>query len=147
MTIYFSKLPKKKKIKNGMHLISFTKATTDRFWVTIVITNLSVIDILRLFNVVTSPRPTLFCKQLCSTPRSSSFSSDTIYIYLNTSTLFCSFFQEIKKTSWDIKDALLTRKDGINVLLFVIIYQVLFNQIFYNQSIFENPVLFLYFLM
>lgn len=117
MTIYFSKLPKKKKIKNGMHLISFTKATTDRFWVTIVITNLSVIDILRLFNVVTSPRPTLFCKQLCSTPRSSSFSSDTIYIYLNTSTLFCSFFREIKKTSWDIKDALLTREDGINVLL------------------------------
>lgn len=116
MTIYFSKLPKKK-IKNGMHLISFTKATTDRFWVTIVITNLSVIDILRLFNVVTSPRPTLFCKQLCSTPRSSSFSSDTIYIYLNTSTLFCSFFREIKKTSWDIKDALLTREDGINVLL------------------------------
>lgn len=117
MTIYFSKLPKKKKIKNGMHLIFFTKATTDRFWVTIVITNLSVIDILRLFNVVTSPRPTLFCKQLCSTPRSSSFSSDTIYIYLNTSTLFCSLFQEIKKTSWDIKDALLTREDGINVLL------------------------------
>lgn len=117
MTIYFSKLPKKKKIKNGMHLISFTKATTDRFWVTIVITNLSVIDILRLFNVVTSPRPTLFCKQLCSTPRSSSFSSDTIYIYLNTSTLFCSLFREIKKTSWDIKDALLTREDGINVLL------------------------------
>lgn len=117
MTIYFSKLPKEKKIKNGMHLISFTKATTDRFWVTIVITNLSVIDILRLFNVVTSPRPTLFCKQLCSTPRSSSFSSDTIYIYLNTSTLFCSFFQEIKKTSWDIKDALLTMEDGINVLL------------------------------
>lgn len=103
--------------KNGMHLISFTKATTDRFWVTIVITNLSVIDILRLFNVVTSPRPTLFCKQLCSTPRSSSFSSDTIYIYLNTSTLFCSLFREIKKTSWDIKDALLTREDGINVLL------------------------------
>lgn len=130
-----------------MHLISFTKATTDRFWVTIVITNLSVIDILRLFNVVTSPRPTLFCKQLCSTPISSSFSSDTIYIYLNTSTLFCSFFREIKKTSWDIKDALLTREDGINVLLYVIIYQVLFNQIFYNQSIFENPVLFLYFLM
>lgn len=117
MKIYFSKLPKKKKIKNGMHLISFTKATTDRFWVTIVITNLSVIDILRLFNVVTSPRPTLFCKQLCSTPRSSSFSSDTIYIYLNTSTLFCSFFREIKKTSWDIKDGLLTREDGINVLL------------------------------
>lgn len=128
-----------------MHLISFTKATTDRFWVTIVITNLSVIDILRLFNVVTSPRPTLFCKQLCSTPRSSSFSSDTIYIYLNTSTLFCSFFREIKKTSWDIKDALLTREDGINVLLSVIIYHVLFNQIFYNHSIFENPVLFLYF--
>lgn len=117
MTIYFSKLPKKKKIKNGMHLISFTKATTDRFWVTIVITNLSVIDILRLFNVVTSPRPTLFCKQLCSTPRSYSFSSDTIYIYLNTSTLFCSLFREIKKTSWDIKDALLIREDGINVLL------------------------------
>lgn len=113
----FQNFRRKKKIKNGMHLISFTKATTDRFWVTIVITNLSVIDILRLFNVVTSPRPTLFCKQLCSTPRSSSFSSDTIYIYLNTSTLFCSFFQEIKKTSWDIKDALLTREDGINVLL------------------------------
>lgn len=108
---------RRKKIKNGMHLISFTKATTDRFWVTIVITNLSVIDILRLFNVVTSPRPTLFCKQLCSTPRSSSFSSDTIYIYLNTSTLFCSLFREIKKTSWDIKDALLTREDGINALL------------------------------
>lgn len=113
----FFKTSEEKKIKNGMHLISFTKATTDRFWVTIVITNLSVIDILRLFNVVTSPRPTLFCKQLCSTPRSSSFSSDTIYIYLNTSTLFCSFFREIKKTSWDIKDALLTREDGINVLL------------------------------
>lgn len=91
----FFKTSEEKKIKNGMHLISFTKATTDRFWVTIVITNLSVIDILRLFNVVTSPRPTLFCKQLCSTPRSSSFSSDTIYIYLNTSTLFCSFFREI----------------------------------------------------
>lgn len=113
----FFKTSEEKKIKNGMHLISFTKATTDRFWVTIVITNLSVIDILRLFNVVTSPRPTLFCKQLCSTPRSSSFSSDTIYIYLNTSTLFCSLFREIKKTSWDIKDALLTREDGINVLL------------------------------